>query len=138
MANWANGNAWLSAWNAGCRNLTGSNCSFAHMCLHTYFEPSQVDYVFDSLQSMHSEYGKPIWLNEFACPPYENCSAADQLVFAREVVPRLEATPYVYRYAWFEARAVGGEALLANLTSPLAQAVQRTALGDWYNSFAAP
>lgn len=102
------------------------------MCLHTYFEPTEVQNLFDSLERMHSDYGKPIWLNEFACPPYKNCSASDQLVFAKEVVPWLEHTDFVYRYAWFEARAQGGEALLVNASSN--GGVARTVLGDWYNA----
>jgi hypothetical protein len=80
---------------------------------------------------MHEDYGKPIWLNEFACPPYKHCSASDQLVFARAVVPRLEATPYVYRYAWFEARSAGNETLL--VPSVNASSVALTPLGEFYN-----
>lgn len=78
---------------------------------------------------MHADYGLPIWLNEFACPPYKDCPASNQLVFAKEVVPRLEALPYLYRYAWFEARSSGGESLLANTSD-----VQLTPLGEYYNS----
>jgi hypothetical protein len=58
-----------------------------------------------------------------------DCSAADQLVFAREVVPKLEALPSVYRYAWFEARSLGNETLLANTTD-----VELTPLGVFYNA----
>lgn len=130
MSNYASGQWWLSEWNAGCRNLTGTNCTFDHMCLHTYFQPGQITSLFDSLGRMYADYGRPIWLNEFACPPYQNCSAANQLIFMKDVVPRLESLPYLYRYSWFEARASGGEALLANAT-----VVERTPLGDWYNTF---
>ena len=63
-------------------------------------------------------------------------------MFAKAVVPRLEALPYLYRYAWFEARAAvakggvgaAGETLLVtpqNATPPVAL----TALGEWYNGF---
>ena len=130
VANYASGQWWLSTWNAACKNLTGQPCYFDHMCLHTYFNVSEIGDLFSSLKRMHTDYGKPIWLNEFACPPYKNCSATNQLKFAKVVVPRLEATPYVFRYAWFEARADKGEALLANTPE-----VQRTPLGDWYNDY---
>ncbi len=94
---------------------------------------SEVGSLFSSLQRMHADYGKPIWLNEFACPPYKHCAASDQLRFAELVVPRLETLPYLYRYAWFEARSEGNETLLApdNATS-----VALTPLGQYYNSVA--
>ena len=50
-------------------------------------------------------------------------------MFAKDVVPRLEALPYVYRYAWFEARhGDGAESLLANVSG-----VELTPLGEYYN-----
>lgn len=131
VANYASGQWWLSTWNAGCKNLTGKPCEFDHMCLHTYFEVGEISSLFSSLQRMHTDYGLPIWLNEFACPPYKQCPAEDQLKFAQLVVPRLEATPYVHRYAWFEARSQGNETLLVwdeNNTY-----VERTPLGVYYN-----
>lgn len=131
VSNYASGQWWLAAFNEGCKNLTGKSCAYDHMCLHTYFNVSHVSDLFSSLERMHADYGLPIWLNEFACPPYKHCSAADQLKFAQLVVPRLESLPYLYRYAWFEARSQGNETLLVwdNATS-----VQRTPLGDFYNS----
>jgi hypothetical protein len=142
VSNYASGAWWLATWHAACRNLTGANCSYDHTCLHTYFEPAQVPELFSSLERMHRDYPAPLWLNEFACPPYKDCGAADNLAFAQAVVPRLEALPYVYRYAWFEARAQGkgggpaGEALLVtpqgNTTPPF---VELTPLGKWYNEY---
>ena len=129
VSNFASGQWWLETFNKACVNLTGSSCHYDQMCLHTYFEPADTGALFSSIARMHAEYGKPIWLNEFACPPYKHCSAADQLVFAREVVPKLEALPAVYRYAWFEARSLGNETLLANTTD-----VELTPLGVFYNA----
>ena len=31
----------------------------------------------------YKEYKKPIWINEFACPPYKECGPADQLAFMK-------------------------------------------------------
>ena len=139
VSNYASGDWWLAAWHGGCRNLTGANCSFDHSCLHTYFEPSDTASLFGSLARMHADYGAPIWLNEFACPPYKNCSAAHQLQLMQAVVPRLEALPYVFRYAWFEARHQGGAlgAPESLLVTPQAgpPPVELTPLGAWYNSF---
>ena len=135
VSNYASGEWWLHEFNQECNASFGRPCRFDHMCVHTYFEPAQVGAMFDALDRMHRDYGKPIWVNEFACPPYKNCSAADELRFAKLVVPRLEATPYIYRYAWFQARlsnakGKGGCSLLgAN-----ASTVRRTVLGDWYNA----
>ena len=129
VSNYNSGQWWLETWNKACVNITGANCTFDHTCLHTYFEPSDTSALFSSIQRLWDEYKRPIWLNEFACPPYKECSAADQLIFARDVVPRLEALPYIYRYAWFEARSGGNETLLANTTG-----VSLTPLGEYYNA----
>jgi hypothetical protein len=128
VSNFESGQWWLETWHKACVNLTGSNCSYSHTCLHTYFEPNDVSSLFSSLERMHTAYPRPLWLNEFACPPYKHCSAADQLIFAKAVVPRLEALPYLFRYAWFEARSLGNETLLANTT-----ATALTPLGEFYN-----
>jgi hypothetical protein len=132
VSNYASGQWWLQQFNQECNRTLGRPCRFDHMCLHTYFEPDQVGTMFDSIGRMYRDYGKPIWLNEFACPPYKNCTAADELTFAKKVVPRLENTSFIFRYAWFEARKAskGGCSLL----DPDATAVKRTALGDWYNA----
>ena len=86
---------------------------------------------------MHADHARPIWLNEFAAPPYKHASTTDQLALAQKVVPKLEALPYLFRYAWFEARADGNETLLVpagpNATGP--PAVALTPLGAWYNAF---
>ena len=192
VSNYASGQWWLQQFDLECRAKYGRPCHSDHMCLHTYFDLSAVDAMFDTVERMHHDYGKvrvsrspftppsdehtlsehtllssahtlgnentaslseshiihtnryflygghcgqPIWLNEFACPPYKKCGAADQLAFAKKVVPRLEGLDYVYRYAWFEARkgdtdGKGGCSLL----DPDASAVRRTPLGDWYNA----
>jgi len=132
LSNYASGDWWMSTFNQGCRNLTGSNCTFDHTCLHTYFDPTDTAALFSSLDRLYKDYNRPIWLNEFACPPYKNCSAANQLIFMKDVVPRLEALPYLYRYAWFEARSKGAESLLSDTEN--ATIVALTPLGTLYNS----
>mmetsp|Transcript_24542 Transcript_24542/g.44769 ORF Transcript_24542/g.44769 Transcript_24542/m.44769 type:complete len:209 (-) Transcript_24542:71-697(-) len=90
------------------------------------------------LETMHEDWQLPIWITEFACPPYQDCSADDNLKFMEAIVPQLDALDYVYRYSWFIDRQqneekVGGALLqgpLPNVTTP-----QRTALGEWYHSF---
>ena len=47
-------------------------------------------------------YGKKVWLTEFA----KCCTRDEQEVidFVKEIVPRLEAADYVYKYSWFITR----------------------------------
>lgn len=44
---------------------------------------------------MYRAYQRPIWINEFACPPYQNCTASHQLQFMKSALPVLEQSPYV-------------------------------------------
>mmetsp|Transcript_35255 Transcript_35255/g.59452 ORF Transcript_35255/g.59452 Transcript_35255/m.59452 type:complete len:92 (+) Transcript_35255:364-639(+) len=52
------------------------------------------------LETMHEDWQLPIWITEFACPPYQDCSADDNLKFMEAIVPQLDALDYVYRYSW--------------------------------------
>jgi hypothetical protein len=52
-------------------------------------------------------FAKPVWLTEFATPK-QDCGLEDPLALQRRTaevlrrqIPRLEADPYVFRYAWF-------------------------------------
>ena len=49
--------------------------------------------------------GKPIWVTEFACNPWAEraCDASLHARLMDQVVPVLEASPLVFRYAWFAA-----------------------------------
>ena len=49
--------------------------------------------------------GKPIWVTEFACNPWAEraCNASSHRRLMDQVVPVLEASPRVFRYAWFAA-----------------------------------
>lgn len=49
------------------------------------------------------QFGRPIWLTEFACAYGGDTSAAGQEKYLRAAVPVLEADPDVFRYAWFSA-----------------------------------
>jgi hypothetical protein len=64
-----------------------------HMCLHQYVH-SSVD-MNDTINAMYKAYKRPIWINEFACPPYQNCTAEHQLTFMKTALPVLEQSPYV-------------------------------------------
>lgn len=57
------------------------------------------------------QFGKPIWLTEFACDGSH--SVAQQKAYMQAAVPYLESNPHVVRYAWFSASPIPN-ALLTN------------------------
>lgn len=60
------------------------------------------------------QFGRPIWLTEFACAYGGDTSAAGQEQYLREAVPILEADPDVYRYAWFSGAPIPEAQLLTD------------------------
>ena len=84
------------------RNSTGREPRMDHMCLHCYNNDAKS--MMRSINAMARDYKRPIWINEFACPPYKNCTSPHQMAFMQEALPLLEASPDVYRYAWFVQR----------------------------------
>jgi hypothetical protein len=135
VSNFNSGEWWLDQFRGIFKNNTGREPRFDHMCLHTYFEPTQVDQMFGNIERMYKEYKKPIWINEFACPPYKECGPADQLAFMKKAVPRLESAEYIFRYSWYQAREKAGPKGGSSLLDGDASVVKRTLLGDWYNRF---
>ena len=103
-------------------------------CTHNYFQPAPcrddvswwacVGNGDDGTEHLEQELdtwyentgGKPIWVTEFACNPWAE-RACNYNLHARlmdQVVPVLEASPLVFRYAWFaayEAASMPGNAL---------------------------
>ena len=60
------------------------------------------DWVITQVQDMHNRYNKPIWITEMALSPWATPpTAADNLAFMQNVLPKLEALPYVERYCWW-------------------------------------
>ena len=57
------------------------------------------------LEEVHHEFGLPLWLTEFACGDHaDHQPLAKQLAFMRRILPILDASRIVYRYAWMAAR----------------------------------
>jgi putative glycosyl hydrolase len=73
------------------------------------------------------QFGKPIWLTEFACN--SAATVAEQKAYMQAAVPYLENNPNVMRYAWFSAKNIPN-ALLANTDGSL------TDLGQTYINLA--
>ena len=66
--------------------------------------PSRAEYKLNQWATAYP--GKPIWVTELACAPWgssNGCSAQEQTDIMNQLVPVLEASPDVYRYAWFAA-----------------------------------
>jgi hypothetical protein len=64
------------------------------------------------LNATYTEYGKPLWLTEFALTRYTDANGnflstpiyptyAQQAAFINAVIPVLEGLPYLERFAWF-------------------------------------
>ena len=82
--------------------------------------------------SRFDRYGKQIWLTEFSCG--DNADAkptSDHLNFMREILPLLDAAPFVYRYAWMAARS-NRRGLVT--TDAVSGKTVLTAVGQLYNS----
>lgn len=100
--------------------------------LHCYTNDAQN--MMGSINAMARDYKRPIWVNEFACPPYKNCTSPHQMAFMKAALPLLEASPDVYRYAWFVQRdnrppPKGDDSLHVINETVL------TPLGEYYNTF---
>ncbi|MBV9947605.1 MAG: glycoside hydrolase family protein [Myxococcales bacterium] len=101
--------AWLKAFFAAC-----PGCEVDAVAVHWYNcdLPSLQAYI-EGSSSLEGfvQFGKPIWLTEFACDGSH--SVADQKAYMQSAVPWLEANPHVQRYSWFSAGNIPN-ALLQN------------------------
>jgi hypothetical protein len=112
---------WLEDFFAAC-----TGCEIDYVAVHWYNcdLPSLQGYI-DGSASLEGfvQFGKPIWLTEFACPGSN--TVAEQQTYMEAAVPYLEGNPHVYRYSWFSASNIAS-ALLMNPDGSL------TALGTTY------
>jgi hypothetical protein len=92
------------------------NCDVAS--LRDYLEPG------GSLEGFE-QFGRPIWLTEFACSIGGDTSVAGQEAYMRAALPYLESNAHVFRYSWFSAAPIPNARLINDDGSP-------TALGQVY------
>ncbi len=98
-----NGIPWLDDFFGNCTLLYGpKGCQVSHVAVHDYScTPSST---MAYLKSVSERYSLPVWLTEFSCGDgAEKRPMADHLAFMKEILPLLDAAPYVYRYAWMSA-----------------------------------
>ena len=113
------------------------------MAVHYYSTDGDVTAFRNWLQAVHAEYGRPIWVTEFAFIDWTRPRRADYRQNARfiaEAIAMMETLPFVERHAWFAANPYpwAGAAPRINLVSdtleptPVGQAFLRTIsrLGD--------
>ncbi|XP_071170381.1 uncharacterized protein [Mytilus edulis] len=118
--------AWLDEF---FRNCTG--CRVDHIATHAYW--CNADKIMSFLKQIWDRFHKPIWLTEFACMKTHSVNV--QLQFMRDLLPRLEAAPFVFRYAWFVSRW-SGDGFVTSSASLLHQnSPTLTTLGHFYNNF---
>jgi len=94
----AGGNTnWFDPFFDACESL---GCRIDYLATHHY--ESNPNHVMNKLEALYNRYGKKIWLTEFAmCCTHDENEIID---FVKEIIPRLEAADFVYRYSWFITR----------------------------------
>lgn len=111
-----------------------NNCRVDYLATHVYKCSAFKTMKF--LEDLYKRYNRKIWLTEFACPYTGN--PLRELRYMKELLPKLEAADFVFRYAWYVSRVTDEQAnsfistavnLLERDTSTL------TILGNYYNEF---
>jgi len=89
--------SWFDPFFEACEVL---GCRIDYLATHDY--KGDVEEVMGHMELLYNRYGRKIWLTEFA-----KCCTKDQnevVDFVKEIIPRLEAAEFVYKYSWFITR----------------------------------
>ncbi|ATG47557.1 glycosyl hydrolase [Celeribacter ethanolicus] len=76
------------------------------MAVHYYSTNGDVKAFENWLRAVHAEYGRPIWVTEFAYIDWFNVRSANyaqNAAFAEAAILMMERLPFVERHAWFAA-----------------------------------
>ncbi|QSZ34123.1 hypothetical protein DSL72_005711 [Monilinia vaccinii-corymbosi] len=94
------GLAWLKNFLSSC-----SDCTIDFVCIHWYDSASNAAYFKSYIQDAYAAGGnRPLWITEFQA----SGTADEQNAFMSEVLPWLDASDMVERYAWFMASTDAG------------------------------
>ena len=105
--------------------LCNGECKVDYLATHYYY--CNVDDAMEYLNSL-KKYNLKIWFTEFNCP---GGTPDQQKQFMNELLPKLEESDLIYKYAWFMDRDSGPESLLVyNSTKAVL-----TSLGEAYNAY---
>ena len=83
-----NTNQWFDEFFRHC-----NGCRVDYLATHHY--SCSADNTMRYLKNLYDQYGKKIWLTEFACS--YSSDARKQLHYMQTLLPKLEAAPFVYR-----------------------------------------
>jgi len=128
------GSIWLDYFFGNCSEVV-PDCDvdlIKYVAFHDYQGDSEK--LMRRMEGGFKKYKRPIWLTEFAMMNWDGPTPTRQEHddYLREVIPMLEASEAVYRYAWFTARQVAnaGEGE-ANLLEP--GSLELTSTGKVYS-----
>lgn len=96
---------------------------------------AQANNILNRIDQLWADYGKPIWLTEFAGVDFSAQAATETKVdfnieFLEYIIPQLEARDHVARYAWWQF-GIGGKPY-SQLSSVEDGVYTPTAIGDQY------
>jgi hypothetical protein len=102
------GSIWLDYFFGNCSEVV-PDCDvdlIKYVAFHDY--QGDADKLMARMEGGFKKYKRPIWLTEFGVMNWDGPTPTRQEHddYLREVIPMLEASEAVYRYAWFTARQV--------------------------------
>ncbi|KAK7498452.1 hypothetical protein BaRGS_00010406 [Batillaria attramentaria] len=106
-------------------------CRVDYLAAHLYKGNAQKEMAF--LERMYQRYHKKIWVTEFALP--NNHTEEAQINYMKEILPRLEASPIVARYAWFSSRHLKDAFVMHTASLLEANSSTLTPVGKFYLDF---
>lgn len=91
------------------------------VAVHYYATDPDINAFRDFLNAVHTRYGRPIWVTEWALADWERpdrFTQALQQVFFEQAVQMLDDLPFVERHAWFSSYAgLGGYHIRSHLVN---------------------
>jgi hypothetical protein len=92
-----------------------SGCRVDYIAVHWYnCDIPSLEWYLDGF----AQFGKPLWLTEFACAIGGDTSVAGQEAYMRQAIPYLEDRSDVFRYSWFSAGPIPQAELVNDNGSP--------------------
>jgi hypothetical protein len=93
--------SWLGRFMAGAE-ARGLRVDF--VAVHYYSEDKDVGAFRAFLEAVHRQYGKPVWVTEWALADWDRpgrFSAAEQAAYARAAIEMMDDLAFVERHAWY-------------------------------------
>jgi len=102
MTHWSeDGTPWLDEFFGNCTQIAACDPSLIkYVAMHDY--GGDTDDIIKKAAGSAKKYGRPIWLTEFSVGSGKHRTTQD--AFMRKIIPALEASGDVFRYAWYSTR----------------------------------